>query len=145
VEVLAVRNRLYHSAVQSADCGAATQEFLSHFLDIHTVEYVIVIAKQWSGCQFSSIRWRECNEKGHMVYSGQLDYKVVDSFDPSYIEFSGASASPKPRLSSQLESLYIEEYEVGSVAEISIDQASRTIVVRGAAGQTLSVQFVNNL
>ena len=37
VEVLAVRDRLYRAAVQSADFGAVTQEFLSYFLNVHTL------------------------------------------------------------------------------------------------------------
>jgi hypothetical protein len=145
VEALAVRHRLYLSAINSADFGARRPAFLDHIVEHHAMAYEIAIAQRWPGCEFSSVHWRECDEQGNIIYSGQHDSRIVGSILPFFVGFSDASASPRPRMYFENGSLWLSEAEVGSITEISLDQASRTVIVHSAAGQTLRVQFVDKL
>jgi hypothetical protein len=145
VEALAVRHRVYLTSINSADFGARRPAFLNHIVKHHAMAYEIAIAERWPGCEFSSVRWRECDEPGNIIYSGQHDFKIVGSTLPCFIGFSDASVSPRPRMYFENGSLWVSEAEVGSVTEISVDQASRSVIVHSAAGQILRVQFVDKL
>jgi hypothetical protein len=141
IDVLAARNRLGRAAFSSTDFGPSMVDaWLEYINDRYDAQYEVA-SGYFPGTAL--VRWRETNTAGRVVNEGSHNCTVSDSDSTTtYINVPGTDLSPGPALYLHDNSLWISERVIGDIVGFSIDEESRSVLVRSSADHTFKVEFL---
>ncbi|CAN9335194.1 unnamed protein product [Alternaria alternata] len=143
VHILRVRNRVGRDASRSTDFGTSTATaWLDHINDRYKVRYEIEIPRYFANATVA--HWKETNTAGQVVNEGSHDCTITDGNSTTYINVQGTGLSPGLVLYFQNESLWIYERVIGNIVGFNIDEHARVVIVRGSAGHTFKVHFLQD-
>lgn len=139
-DLLRERRRIYFAARQSADFGDFNEASSGHIFNRDSATCEINPENYWPDTDFVAVSWTEADAGDSVVSDDQCEHPMT-STNPDNSLLIDTNLGSRPVAYFRNRSLWLSEPAVGCLDEVYICIPSRTVFVRCADGQALTMQF----